>query len=280
MSRTIERAAPVTVELPCVCGARELGASLVFGRSRSGELVDIRPCLRCGLRRTYPPPDVKELLAGDYQDESDFANQVRNIAKFRAYAQRLLGTVARTFPQKKVRLLDVGCGIGALLLEGRQRGWDVHGLDVNQKAAAFGREHFELDIRSGAVEALMDADERYDAIILSQVLEHLERPHETLRTLARLAARGGIIAIESPNMDGLYPRVLRAWWYPYGVSQHLWHFTPSTMHVVAAAAGLRLVETHASHCVDYNLPAALTPLVDLPGAINAGDNMIAVFAQR
>lgn len=230
------------------------------------------------MRRTYPPPDVAALLSSEYQDEADFANQVRNVGKFRGYAQRLLRTVERAFESRPVRLLDVGCGIGSLLLEGRERGWDVHGLDVNVKAAAYGREHFALDIRSGAVEELIDAGERYDAIILSQVLEHLERPHDTLRTLARLANEGGIVAIESPNMDGLYPRILRAWWYPYGVSQHLWHFTPSTMHIVAEFAGLRLVDARARHCVDYNLPAVFTPLIDLPGIANAGDNMIAVFA--
>ena len=267
------------IDLPCVCGATEVGESIVRGRSRAGEAVDIRPCVQCGLARTYPPPRVERLNETVYQSEAGFADQVRDYSRFRGYAKRILSIIeARLGAGAGRTLLDVGCGIGALVAEAVDRGYAASGIDINDQATRYGRDTLGLPLHTGAVEALHESTMRYDLIVLSQVLEHLEAPAAALNDLSRLLKPGGHIAIESPNMAGLYPRILRAWWYPYGVSQHLWHFTPKTIGGVARAARLRLTFTAARRCVDYRQPEILTPLVDLPGTLlNLGDNFIAVF---
>lgn len=272
--------ATATVELPCMCGSTEVGRSVVYGHSRKGELIDIRPCTTCGTNRTYPPPVVAALKEGVYQSEAGFADQEHNLKRFRSYAWRLLDAAERHVRKRPRTLLDVGCGIGALLLEARERDWDVTGLELNDRAAEYARSYFGLNVISGSLEEHATALGRFDAITLSQVLEHVEKPHSAIAGLVKLLNPGGIVAIESPNMNGLYPRLLGTIWYGYGVSQHLWHFTPKTISNVAKFGGVRLVETRARACLDYPLPAFFSPLVDAPGRfLNAGDNMVAVFIQ-
>lgn len=268
-----------SVALPCVCGETLLGESVVKGSSRDGRPVDIRPCVRCKTNRTYPPPVLSSLKEGVYQSEAGFIDQAANVARFRSYAWRLLDALEKFTTNRPRRLLDVGCGIGSLLLEARDRGWEATGLELNQKAAAFGRSEFGLNILDGSLEENANALGSFDAITLSQVLEHLEKPQFAIRQLCEMLSPGGVVAIESPNMSGLYPRLLGSAWYGYGVDQHLWHFTPSTIRNVATYAGVRLVDVRCRACLDYGLPAFLDPLVQAPGSVlNMGDNMVAIFA--
>jgi 2-polyprenyl-3-methyl-5-hydroxy-6-metoxy-1,4-benzoquinol methylase len=267
-------------DLPCVCGTFDVGGSLVHGRMRDGQALDVRPCLGCGLARTYPPPVVAALKDGVYRSEVGFADQVRDYPKFRRYARAILDIAEPHLQRSGGRLLDVGCGIGALVSVASERGYEAIGVDINEGAVSYGREKLGLPLQVGDVDHLSGAGERFDVIVLSQVLEHLERPQDTIRRLVSMTTPGGSVVIESPNMAGLYPRLLGCWWYPYGPSQHLWHFTPRTIGVVAREADVELTWVGAKRCVDYRLPEPLARLSDLPGVLGMGDNLIAIFRSR
>ncbi len=75
-------------------------------------------------------------------------------------------------------MLEVGCGHGLLLDEARARGWSVEGLEL----AAASREHARslgLDVRDQTLEEARPAT--YGAVVLADVLEHLDDPVGALR---------------------------------------------------------------------------------------------------
>ncbi|HLQ61009.1 MAG TPA: class I SAM-dependent methyltransferase [Candidatus Acidoferrales bacterium] len=93
------------------------------------------------------------------------------------------------------RVLEAGCGTGALSVYLALRGARVTGVDVSAENIALARRRAavsgaEVDFRAVAVELLDDADASYDAIIGNQVLHHFELG-EAMPNLRRLLRPGG-----------------------------------------------------------------------------------------
>ena len=54
--------------------------------------------------------------------------------------------------KKGGRLLDVGCGNGLFLEKMRNLGWEVVGVETDEKAVEVARKRFGLDIYHGTLE--------------------------------------------------------------------------------------------------------------------------------
>jgi 2-polyprenyl-3-methyl-5-hydroxy-6-metoxy-1,4-benzoquinol methylase len=166
--------------------------------------------------------------------------------------------VAALIPREARKVLDVGCGFGAL---GRlliaQRGCTVHGIERNPEASAhlngvYGRYVI------GDVEASWEAfdGERYDCIVFADVLEHLVDPWTTLARYRSLLALDGSVVASVPNVRNfilLFNLLVRGTWR-YAESglldrTHLRFFTRKEIPALFAAAGLAIerLETNRDH---------------------------------
>jgi 2-polyprenyl-3-methyl-5-hydroxy-6-metoxy-1,4-benzoquinol methylase len=100
-------------------------------------------------------------------------------------------------------VLDVGCGAGdnAFLLKSKYPGCEVHGITHSSAEAEIARKWMAacwvFDIESSIPEALNA--KRFDAVILSHVLEHLRDPAIALSRFAKLLLPGGCVIIAVPN---------------------------------------------------------------------------------
>jgi SAM-dependent methyltransferase len=85
------------------------------------------------------------------------------------------------------RVLEVGCGDGALLAELAARRFApvLAGVEISTEAAAIARER-GLDVEVFDGSRLPAADDSYDLGILSHVLEHVPDPGALLRETARV----------------------------------------------------------------------------------------------
>ncbi len=96
------------------------------------------------------------------------------------------------------RVLDLGCGRGGILEELYQRVGLAVGLDPDLLSL---REHRVplLPRVCGLAGALPYADESFDLICCSWVLEHLADPARALAEVARVLAPGGHLVLLTPN---------------------------------------------------------------------------------
>lgn len=105
-------------------------------------------------------------------------------AMYRSQLKRLKATGLR----REHRVLDYGCGGGALVKFLRAHGYEhVQGFD-----------EYSREFGDRAV-----LEQRYDIIVTQDVLEHVAEPWEFLHTLSRLLATGGAVLIGTPNAEAL-----------------------------------------------------------------------------
>jgi 2-polyprenyl-3-methyl-5-hydroxy-6-metoxy-1,4-benzoquinol methylase len=129
------------------------------------------------------------------------------------------------------KILDVGCGTGGTLKSFSERGgWRLYGLEMDAKNLHF------LTALEGFValytERPADLPGQFDLITMVHALEHFPEPVETLRDLKSKVALGGQIFVEVPNAE--------ANTFDYVIADHMVHFTPATLSVLATRAGFTI----------------------------------------
>lgn len=124
------------------------------------------------------------------------------------YAKRLRfvdGAITREFPGRKrseLRVLDVGCGNGSqLAVPLSEAGYKVTAVDPHQPSIERGRRLGPaIDFHHGFVNDLVPS--KFDCVIISEVLEHLESPGVLLDLSLPYLAESGILIVTVPNGYG------------------------------------------------------------------------------
>jgi len=102
-------------------------------------------------------------------------------------------------------ILDVGCGNGVISRHLGRFGFNVTGIDVSDKAIkkAQSLNNFSnVKFVKKSAEELISEGTKYDAIICSEVLEHLSNPDALLHVLNKSLSRNGKLIITVPNGKG------------------------------------------------------------------------------
>jgi len=102
-------------------------------------------------------------------------------------------------------VLDVGCGNGIISRGIGSKGFKVLGIDVSEKAIEKARELNKLpNVKFEVISAeqLVSDGKKYQAVICSEVLEHLNHPEKLLHTLYQSLADDGLLIVTVPNGCG------------------------------------------------------------------------------
>jgi SAM-dependent methyltransferase len=141
------------------------------------------------------------------------------------------------------RILDVGCADGRFLGLLRDFGcpeWELVGIDIDPAAVARCRSRgFEAHV--GRVEDFEPPGPGFDAVIMLQLIEHVEDPVAISRRVARLLRPGGCFVVETPNLAGIDYRLFhRSCWGHYHFPRHWNLFSSGSLRRMLEAEGLRV----------------------------------------
>ncbi|WP_327404309.1 class I SAM-dependent methyltransferase [Streptomyces sp. NBC_01288] len=122
---------------------------------------------------------------------------------------RILATALGPPTEQTRTVLDIGCGDGtaaataAPLLTGHR----VIGVDWSQDALTRARTNLPYTVR-GELTALPLRSASADAVLFSEVIEHLVDPDTALAEIRRVLRPGGHLMLSTPNLAAWYNRAL------------------------------------------------------------------------
>jgi len=109
------------------------------------------------------------------------------------------------------RILDLGCGQGALSLRLHDMGYQVHAVDIDPADFKCGDivsfEQLDFNNESAVTAFIGRHRDSFDLVIGIEVIEHIENPWEYIRGLKCLTKKGGLILISTPNTTSWYSRL-------------------------------------------------------------------------
>ena len=117
-------------------------------------------------------------------------------------------------------ILDVGCGSGRILSLARQVGWQATGVEFDPGAVAAAREN-GLNVIEGDYRTLATFSQRYDLVICSHVIEHVDNPLLLLELLAGAVSDNGVLALSFPNAQSHLRKRYHGYWRGYEAPRHL-----------------------------------------------------------
>lgn len=189
-------------------------------------------CELCGHIFMQPPIDLKavrHLYSGNkkssaqdkiYINENIFKKRIKQIATPKIeYCNNII--------KKRGLWIDIGCGVGEMLIAAKKTGWKVFGIESDLREVKFAKQH-GLDvvqdyITTNNIEQLRNAD----VISLINILEHINKPSEFLQSIANALPRNVYVIIEIPRHPSLSSFVNLV--FPNLAYRHI--HSPEHMHI-------------------------------------------------
>ena len=215
------------------CPVCKSNASKQIFTADGGVYVKCEPC-----EMVYLNPVFKDdALTKFYQNNNEVQSQVvSNEGDFyRIIYQKGLDAITRT--RSSGQLLDVGCSSGTFLDLARTAGWQTSGTDLNKAEV-------KVAISKGhkiypTVESI-DSGQKFDAISLWDVFEHIKDGHRFLTLLKHILAPGGVIFMQIPSAGSLAARIMHDLCKMFDGLEHVNLYSPSTIKKVTEANGFEL----------------------------------------
>lgn len=151
------------------------------------------------------------------------------------------------------RLLDVGCGNGSFLMLAKELGWHVYGCDPDPKAVNVAL-RTGAEVRIGGIEVYQDLEGKFDVITMSHVIEHVHDPRKVIAIAYKLLKPGGILYIDTPNLNSRGHREFKENWRGLDVPRHLVVLTWKAVETLLVLTGFsKIVRLTSKRGISYPL---------------------------
>lgn len=246
MKLRVGRELPLGNDCAC-CGGRESTLwMMVPGTSENEPHYRLLRCPACSHIWLADPPNADEMGqyygpayhqaisgSGDW-DPIRWGRQLEVILRFKTQGS----------------LLDIGCSSGGFLAFLKDAPWQLTGIEASATTAAKARAVTGGNIFTGDVMDAVFADESFDVVTCSDVLEHLYEPRAVFERVSRWLKPGGIFYVFVPNIQSWEARAFRPFWFGLDLPRHLHHFSVESLAALAKSAALRQVHM-ATPCGCY-----------------------------
>lgn len=217
-----------------LCGEDPSGAEHLF--HENGEAI--LSCRACGMM--YLDHCSQET------DDADAAQYVRNFVAIHDNLLQAGSRAARSILDSlgsATSLLEVGIGVGALAQQAGRRGMDYWCVEPSSELVAIALAKGLIREEKTFVAPIEQVElprERFEAVVLNMVLEHLLDPVGALATALTTLKPGGFLYVEVPNsrLFTLRAALRRALGMSSFMPGHINFFTPATLRRALARAGM------------------------------------------
>jgi 2-polyprenyl-3-methyl-5-hydroxy-6-metoxy-1,4-benzoquinol methylase len=139
------------------------------------------------------------------------------------------------------RLLDVGHGRGHLMLAARAYGFQVHGIDSDEKNCASLRPVFGDHVQQLRLPVRRLPWGSFDHIVMSHVLEHLAEPEVSMAAVADALQPGAFLYVAVPDSEALQFRIFGRLWDAVHPILHPQFFNERSLRQLCESCGLEFI---------------------------------------
>lgn len=237
MKETSRQVRPFARQQPCdLCGDSRF--EVVANTDRRGDYLTTIVCRQCGLvSHGRIPTDNALALYYTKNYRRDYHGEItpspHRVIRAWKNGQRLRQLLERHL-RPGDRVFEVGAGIGCTVKAFELAGFDASGVEPNEGFLTFSRNRLRSNVRSGQLDDV-DGKEVYDLVLLIHVIEHFNRPSDSLRTIHQLIKPGGRLYVECPNVAAPHAAPGKLFHFA-----HVYNFTPRTMSMIARNCGFEV----------------------------------------
>lgn len=166
--------------------------------------------------------------------------------------QRYNYCIKRIFKNKKINVLEYGCGNGLFLSYLKKKKIKYKGLEVDPYQIQIAKKN-GLNVTN---ESLKDEkNNEYNLCVMFDVLEHLIDPIKQLKIINKKIKKGGYVICYSPNIYSIAFELMgknQNQVYPF---EHLFFFAKKSLEILAKKTNFKILnyETFGLDLVDYFL---------------------------
>ncbi len=259
-----------------MCSKAEHKPVITVKDAWSDQSFNVVECTHCGMWYTTPRPTAEGIgwyYAQAYYQEigvtknekelfvrkSDFRGRLQSLARVNHFGypgkRSFLGALAswpaawfmrhgRYWPARHIpwagqgRLLDYGFGGCKFMLQQRQVGWQVTGIDFSEDVVNSAKKTHQLEAYVGSWPGPLLADRQFDFVSCWHVIEHVADPHGVVGQIVKQLSPGGYVLIACPNCDSWGRRIFGIDWMPWELPRHFNHFTSRKLVNLLNDAGI------------------------------------------
>lgn len=191
-------------------------------------------CSSCSLIKT-----VNKLKTMKEYSETDIEEGVKQFwlhgDEYRSFAKFFIDHL----PQKKGKLLDIGCGPGWFVAEANNRMFDAFGIDPSKGMIEFGKKRIDNNLKCVNFQNF-NPQEKFSYVTLSHVIEHIPDLSSFLQKIKKVLTKNGHLLLATPNINSLMFKIFKCRWYPMSPKEHVWQFTPETLSNILVEEGFKI----------------------------------------
>lgn len=213
------------VDIACpVCESRD--AEYRFGKQIVGIEMKYWVCRQC--RALYANPRAteeclrsvygsKEFFAGGTpgEDNIDYYDFIGGEKYLRLTARDRISRIQKHCPRGK--LLEVASAAGFFLIEARNAGFDVSGVEFSEPMAKYASERWQIPVVPQSIETHDLPQEAYDVIASWGVMTIIQDPIALFKKFHEALKPGGIWAFNTYYHDGWWVKLFGGRWSHLGV---------------------------------------------------------------
>ncbi len=137
-------------------------------------------------------------------------------------------------------LLEVGCAKGIFLKAAKDDGFEVHGLELNRENCDYANQLLDGAVSPIDLFEMKYSDHFFDIIYMRDVIEHIHNPDFFVKELSRILKPGGVMYMETHNVDSLIHRVVKGKHTTIFGFEHPVHWSPKTIGLLFQKNGIKV----------------------------------------
>mgnify|MGYP001291076568 FL=1 len=167
----------------------------------------------------------------------DYLNQ----SKFKKTSFTLFLEKIKNHLNKNCTVLEIGAYYGVLgkLIQPLVK--EYTGLELSKHASDYSKNNSNLNIINQSIKEYSKNNKKYDIIIMTDVIEHSDKPFELLTLIEKSLNKNGKLILSTFNFDSLFSKIMGKN-YPWIIPMHKYYFSNTTLKNALTESKLELFD--------------------------------------